>query len=617
MTSAKISPDNSATIRFDPTILLKEMPNQPGVYRMLDAAGTVLYVGKARNLKRRVASYFRANVDSIKTRALVERITNVEVTVTRNEIEALVLENQLIKSHQPRYNLLLRDDKGYLYICLSTQQEFPRIAFHRGAKRTKERCFGPYSSGSAVRDTIATLQRLFRLRPCEDSVFAHRSRPCLQHQIGRCTAPCVGLIDQASYARDIRDTLLFLEGKDSQVTEELVGRMEEASRRLEFEQAAIYRDRIAHLRQIQNQRLSDGKGADVDVVACVVRSGVACVVVFCLRGGYHRGHKSHFPRIPTELEPAKILAAFLPQYYLNRADLPQEIWLSHPINGAETLAQLLSANKGQRVTIVARPGHTRAQALAMATTNAEHALSLHLATRSTLEVRFRALEEALTLPTPPTRLECFDVSQTQGEATTVSCVVFGRKGPLKTDYRRFNIEGIVAGDDYAALYNALTRRYQRIERNEVVRPQVLFIDGGKGQLAQAERVLTELGIDGITLVGVAKDANRTPGRETLFVSGRQDAIQLPANSPAMHLVQQIRDEAHRFAITGHRKRRAKTRTSSVLEGIPAIGPVRRKKILNHFGGLQEVLGAGIDDLARTPGISQALAEQIYNALHAK
>lgn len=604
-----------STSSFDSASLLQEMPHHPGVYRMLDATGTILYVGKARDLKHRLASYFRPNVDSVKTRTLVSKICNVEVTVTRNETEALVLENQLIKAYQPRYNLLLRDDKGYLYIYLSTHQKFPRIAFHRGTRQPPGRYFGPYPSGGAVRETLVILQKLFRIRPCEDSVFAHRTRPCLQHQIGRCAAPCVGLVDQTSYTRDVLHAILFLEGKDSQVVEELVGHMEEASRTLNFEQAAIYRDRIVSLRRVQDQQLIDGDGSDLDVIACVERTGVACVVVLCLRGGYHRGHRSYFPRIPAEWEPAEILAAFLPQYYLEREDLPEEILINHSLDEKESLEAALSARRGKHVTITHGTRGTRARALAMASVNAEQALSLHLATRANLEARYLALKVALTLPLTPNRLECFDVSHTQGEATVVSCVVFGREGPMKSDYRRFNIEGITPGDDFAALHAALTRRYRRIEQGEVPIPQVLFIDGGKGQLAQAERVLAEFKIEGVTLVGIAKGANRTPGLETLFLPGREEPLRLSSDSPALHLIQQIRDEAHRFAITGHRQRRAKTRTTSILEDIPGLGPQRRRKILSHFGGLQEVTGAGVEDLARIPGISRILAQRIHDVLH--
>ncbi|CAK0774229.1 excision nuclease subunit C [Gammaproteobacteria bacterium] len=608
---------SSAPSDFDPTILLQEMPHRPGVYRMIDATGTVLYVGKARDLKRRLASYFRSNLDSPKTRALVARISNVEVTVTRNETEALVLENQLIKAHQPRYNILLRDDKGYLYIHLTTHQEFPRITFHRGTRRAAGRYFGPYPSGGAVRETLVVLQKLFQIRPCEDNVFAHRTRPCLQHQIGRCTAPCVGLVERDSYARDVRHTVLFLEGKDSQVVAELVKRMEEASQSLDFEQAAIYRDRIVSLRRVQDQQLIDGEGIDLDVVACVERTGIVCVVVLCLRGGYHRGHKSYFPHLPTDLEPTEVLAAFLPQYYLERADLPQEVLVNCPVEDAEFLEKALFETRGQRITITTQTRNAQARALEMATTNAEQALSLHLATRANLAARFQALGEVLGLPTPPERLECFDVSHTQGEATVASCVVFGQEGPLKSDYRRFNIEGITPGDDFAALHNALTRRYRRLARGEALLPQVLFIDGGKGQLTQAEQVLAEFGIDRVTLVGIAKGPTRTPGLETLHRSGQEHPIHLPPDSPALHLIQQIRDEAHRFAITAHRQRRAKVRTHSVLENTPGLGPQRRRQILGHFGGLQEVVGAGVEDLARVPGISRTLAQRIYDVLHSE
>jgi excinuclease ABC subunit C len=466
-----------------------------------------------------------------------------------------------------------------------------------------------------VRETLAVLQKLFRVRPCEDSFFEHRTRPCLQYQIGRCTAPCVGLVDRESYARDVRHTLLFLEGKDSQVIEELVGRMEEAAHVLDFEQAAVYRDRIVSLRRVQDQQLVSGEGMDLDVVACTGRAGTACVVVLCLRGGYHRGHKSYFPRLPADLEPSEVLAAFLPQYYLEREDLPEEVLVSHPVEGNEALEEVLTTTRGRRVTITSRVRGARARVLEMATANAEHALALHLATRASLVARFQALGEALGLTVTPSRLECFDISHTQGEATVASCVVFGREGAIKSDYRRFNIEGVTPGDDFAALYAALTRRYRRLQRGEAPLPQVLFIDGGKGQLAQAEKVLTEIGVEGVTLVGVAKGPSRKPGLETLFLSGREGLIILPPGSPALHLIQQVRDEAHRFAITGHRQRRAKARTGSILEDIPGLGPKRRRQLLSHCGGLQEVTSAGVDDLARVPGISRALAQRIYDALH--
>ncbi|CAK0774971.1 UvrABC system protein C [Gammaproteobacteria bacterium] len=603
-----------STSDFDYAVLLREMPHRPGVYRMLDTTGTVLYVGKARDLKLRLASYFRSNLDSPKTCAMVARIHQVEVTLTRNETEALVLENQLIKAYQPRYNLLLRDDKGYLYIHLS-QHEFPRIALYRGIRRIAGNYFGPYSSAGAIRETLSILRKLFRLRPCEDSFFAHRTRPCLQHQIGRCAAPCVGLVDRASYAREVRHAVLFLEGKNFQVVEELAVRMEQAACALDFEQAITHRDRIASLRRVQDQQLIDGACIDIDIIACVMRADTACVVVLCLRGGYHRGHRSYFPRLPAELKPTEVLAAFLPQYYLGREDIPEEILLNDSIDEKASLEEVFSALRGQQVTITMGTRSARAGALTMAIANAEQALTLRLATHANLAARFQALGEALGLPKIPDRLECLDVSHTQGEATVAACVVFDQEGPMKSNYRRFNIEGIIPGDDCAALYIALTRRYRRLERGEAPLPQVLFIDGGKGQLIQGQRVLAKFNIEGITLVGVAKGPNRTPGLERLFLVNREDPLCLPSSSPALLLIRQIRDEAHRFAITGHRQRRAKARTNSVLEDIPGLGPQRRHKILSHFGGLREVVNAGVEDLVRVPGINQILAKRIYDILH--
>ena len=600
---------------FDPAAYLASLTARPGVYRMLDAAGKVIYVGKARNLKRRVSSYFRRELDAPKTRAMVARIAAIEVTVTNTEGEALLLENQLIKSLKPRYNILLRDDKSYPYIHLATDQEFPRLSFHRGARGSKGRYFGPYPSAGAVRETINLLQKVFRVRQCRDGFFRNRMRPCLEYQIQRCTAPCTGLISAADYGADVRLTRLFLEGRDSQVIDELVARMGTAAEALDYEEAARLRDRIAKLRRIQERQYVSPEHGDFDVIACQVRGGVACVELFMARDGHNLGNKSFFPKLGREDDPAVVLSAFVHQYYLGRRDVPPEVLVSLPVEDVELLQQVLREQTGHKVTI-RRPQRGQAvRWLQLAETNLGHSLERRLSGNAHLQRRFQALQEALQLDALPQRLECFDISHTMGEGTVASCVVFGSEGPVKADYRRFNIEGITPGDDFAAMAQALQRRYTRLKRGEGKVPDMLLIDGGKGQLAQAERVLEELQIEGVVLLGVAKGVTRKPGLETLFLAGRGTPTILPADSPALHLVQQVRDEAHRFAITSHRQRRSKARRVSVLEEIPGLGPKRRRALLNQFGGLREVVGAGVEDLARVHGISRQLAERVYAALH--
>lgn len=598
---------------FDPKAFLGTLTARPGVYRMLDAAGKVLYVGKAKDLKRRVGSYFRRDLNR-RLQAMVAQIAAIEVTVTHTEAEALLLENNLIKELRPRYNVLLRDDKSYPYIHLTTQQTFPRLAFHRGARRREGRYFGPYPSAGAVRETLQLLQRLFPVRQCEDAFYRNRSRACLQYQIQRCGGPCVGLIEPAEYAREVESTVLFLEGRANQVVDTLVTRMEAAAERLEFEQAAHLRDQIATLRRIQERQYVSGESGDLDIVAVEVQGGAACVQVFFVRGGRSLGNKAFFPRLPEGEDATAVLSAFLAQYYLGRP-LPEAILVAQPPADAAVLEEVLSAQAGRRVAIHSRVRGERARWVRMALGNARLALAARLASQSGYLERLEALRDALALDETPRRMECFDVSHTGGERPVASCVVFDQEGPRPSDYRRFNITDITGGDDYAALGQALTRRYRRVHEGEVPPPDILFIDGGKGQLSRAEAVLEELGVSGFALVGVAKGPERTPGLEQLWLSGQGQPTILPSHSPALHLIQQIRDEAHRFAITGHRQRRAKARTTSVLETITGIGPKRRQRLLKQFGGLQGLARAGVEDIARVEGIGQDLAQHIYDAFH--
>lgn len=613
-------PSTEASQPLDIKHLLDTMPGRPGVYRMIDAVGEVIYVGKARNLKKRVGSYFQKSHTDPKTQVMVGQVRKVEVTVTHTETEALLLENNLIKSLRPRYNVVLRDDKSYPYIYISSDQAFPRLGFHRGAQTGKGRYFGPYPSAGAVRQTLSLLQKLFPVRQCEDSFFRNRSRPCLQYQIKRCTGPCVGLVDEQNYAEDVRHAIMFLEGKSSEVNSELIRRMEQASGDLDFERAARYRDQIGSLRRVQEHQYVSGKGGDLDVIAAASSGGVACIQVFFIRGGRNLGNKSYFPRNVAESDPAALIEAFVPQYYLgedNRQlrEIPAIVLVSHEPEEGALLAEVLSAQSGRRVALLRPLRGERMHWMRMATSNAEHALHARLNTQASVLQRFEALQEALGLEEAPSRLECFDISHTMGESPVASCVVFGPEGAVKSDYRRFNIRDVTPGDDYAAMHQALLRRYRRLKEGEGKLPDILFIDGGKGQVKQAEGVMEELQITGVTLIGVAKGPGRRPGLETLVLSGGEGSFILPPDSPALHLIQQIRDEAHRFAITGHRQRRARSRNRSVLEDIDGLGPKRRQQLLRQFGGLQEVSRAGVEDLAGVPGISRQLAQRIYDAFH--
>jgi excinuclease ABC subunit C len=601
--------------QFDVKPLLRSLTHRPGVYRMLDAKHKVIYVGKARDLKKRVSSYFHRTQDAPKTVAMMQQVARVEVTVANTEAEALILEYSLIKRHKPRYNVLLRDDKSYPYIYVSTESAFPRLKFHRGPRRGKGRYFGPYPSTRAVRQTLKELEKLFLIRNCEDSFFSNRTRPCLQHQIKRCTAPCVDLISAEQYRKDIDAAIQFLEGKNQTVVDTFVKRMEQAAEMRDYEQAARFRDQISRLKEIEARQLmkrSDNR--DLDILGFASNGAIHCVTVLFIRNGSLIGSRDFFPRLPGETDKQKILNAFVAQYYLGR-DAPAEIIIELAIDDADLLQQELTERVSHKVAIRSRVRGDRARWVQMARTNAEQGLSLKAASNATIRRQFAALGEALNLEEPPQRLECFDVSHTSGEATVASCVVFNTAGPMKSDYRRFNLSPAAAGDDYGAMGEALRRRYERVKKGEVPMPDVLFVDGGKGQLAAAMTILDELELDWLTVVAVAKGRARRPGAERLFCPGDDRALELAPDSSALLLVQQIRDEAHRFAITGHRQKRAKARTTSRLERIPGLGPKKRRELLRQFGGLQGVIGAGVDDLVQVKGIGRTLAETIYNDLH--
>lgn len=598
--------------KFDAAAFLKTLTSKPGVYRMTDSADTVIYVGKAKNLKKRISSYFRKTGLTSKTRVMVAQIATIETTVTHTENEALILENNLIKELMPRYNILLRDDKTYPYLFISADK-FPRLSLQRGAKRAKGKYFGPYPSAGAVRESLNLLQKLFPVRQCDNTYYQNRSRPCLQYQIKRCTAPCVGLISEEDYQQDIEHTILFLEGKNQQVMEAMSQQMEKASTTLDFEQAAIIRDKIISLRRVQERQYVSSMQGDLDVLAAIVRDGAAIVEVCFIRGGRSLGNKSYFPKGSSDSTPEELLSAFIPQYYLGK-DVPTEILVSHKPEDMILLEEVLKTESQHRVQLRCPQRGTSVRWMKMAMTNAEISLSQRLSSRANLIQRFEALQDALEMDEMPKRLECFDISHTRGEKTVASCVVFGLEGAIKADYRKFNIEGITPGDDYAAMNQALTRRFTRLQKGEGKRPDLLLIDGGKGQISEAKAVMTELQLD-IDILGIAKGPERRPGEESLFLVGREGEVILPPESPALHLLQQVRDEAHRFAITGHRQRRAKARKTSSLEDIAGMGPKRRQKLLQQFGGLQEVKRAGVEDLSRVDGISEALAQKIYDVFH--
>ena len=598
--------------RVDLAGFVRTLTRRPGVYRMIGEDGEVLYVGKAKDLRRRVGSYFSRS-HNLRIQHLVNRVRSIEVTVTHTEAEALLLENNLIKTLQPRYNVLLKDDKSYPYIFRS-EGPFPRLAFHRGSRRKAGRYFGPYPSAGAVRETLGLLQRVFPVRQCEDSFYRNRTRPCLQYQIKRCSGPCVGLVTEDEYAREVRDTERFLEGRASQVIDELAGRMEAAAETLEFELAARIRDRIVNLRRVQERQYVSGERGDLDIVACAVSGVRACVQLFFVRGGRNLGNKVYFPRLSDDTDASAVIAAFIAQHYLQGA-APGEILVSHAPLDKALLEQVLGDQEGRKVAIRSKLRGERLRWMRLAEENARTALAARLAGQSGLAERYEALQEALGLEAVPERMECYDISHTRGEKTVASCVVFNREGPCKQAYRRFNIRDVTPGDDYAAMHQALKRRFSRVQAGEEEAPDLVVIDGGAGQVAAAGEALEELGVQGVVLLGVAKGPERKPGTEQLFLSGQQRPFILPRDSAALLMLQQIRDEAHRFAITGHRKSRAKVRQRSVLEEIPGIGPKRRAQLLRQFGGLQELKRARVDDLSAIEGISRELAERIYAALH--
>jgi excinuclease ABC subunit C len=615
MTSAEQESNTDTSPVFDSASYLKNVTSKPGVYRMLDEKDQVIYVGKAKNLKNRLGSYFRQTGLSPKTRVMVSKINDINITITHTEGEALLLESNLIKELRPRYNVLMRDDKSYPYIFISDKSAYPRIALHRGARKKKGMYLGPYPNAHAVRESINLLQKMFLIRQCEDTTFSNRSRPCLQYQIKRCTAPCVGYITEKAYRKDIDHAVLFLQGKSEQIITELVKDMERSAEKQHFEKAALYRDQIINLRKVtEKQHISADRG-DIDVIACSTQAGQACVQVFYVRNGLNLGNRSFYPSLPEEMNAGQILTAFIPQFYLKR-DVPGEIIVSDQLQDRKLIEEVLSEQSKHRVKLTSKVRGERAKWIEMALNNANNSLKTRLISRSGLLTRFEALQEVLQLDEIPVRLECFDISHTQGEATVASCVVFTPEGAFKTDYRRYNITGITGGDDYAAMKQALERRFRPSKSKDQKLPDILFIDGGKGQLKQAIEVFEQLEIDSVLLIGVAKGEGRKAGLEKLIFSDGRPDLYLTIESAALNLILQVRDEAHRFAISGHRAQRAKKRRTSPLEGISGLGPKRRQTLLKHFGGIQGITQAGIEDIAKIPGISKKLAQDIYGQFHA-
>jgi len=598
---------------FDHKPILKNLPNLPGVYRMINAEDTVIYVGKAKDLKKRVSSYFNKNLPSPRTRMMVSQISRIETTVTRSEAEALLLENNLIKSIMPRYNVLFRDDKSYPYITL-TGDEFSRLAFHRGVQKKLNRYFGPFPNAVAVRESIQLLQKVFKLRTCENSVFSNRSRPCLQYQIERCTAPCVNYISKEDYANDVQHAAMFLEGKTNEVLNAMGEKMNTAAANQEYEMAAVYRDRMQALRQVQaKQFVSDFSVSDADVIACAEIQGQHSINLVMIRGGRHIGDKSFFPKNSQNAELSETVEAFLTQHYVAQ-NTPPLIVCGAEVD-AKSFEAVLSEQSSRKIKVIVNAIGDKRVWLKMAQTNAELALSQRLATSANQAAKLIALREALNLTDTVERIECFDISHTMGEATVGSCVVFDKGDMQNSEYRRYNVTGITPGDDYAAMRDVLTRRYKKVAAGEGKRPDLIFIDGGKGQLGVAIEVMEEVGLQDILLVGIAKGEERKPGLETMIFSDTGEMLNLEKDNRGLHLLQQIRDEAHRFAITGHRAKRGKARITSSLEEIDGVGAKRRKALLTRFGGLDGVKGASIDELVQVEGISQSLAETIYEQLH--
>ncbi len=598
---------------FDPKSFLQNVGQAPGVYQMFDDAGSLLYVGKAKNLKKRLQSYFRKTGLPIKTEAMMQRVADVQVTVTHTENEALILESNLIKDKKPHYNILLRDSKSYPFIHIDDSHDYPRLSFYRGDRSQPGRYFGPYPGVTAIRETLSLLQKVLPVRQCDDVFFSNRARPCLQHQIKRCSAPCVGLISEEAYAKDIELAGLFLQGKDESLNQLLLTNMEQASKYLKFEEAAGWRDRLNALRRVQSHQSITAGHSDIDIITVASLHGKVCVEVTFIRGGRHSGSNGHFPTVPLEFTEAEILSAFISQYYHKRP-APKQIVVGVKLEDAPQLAGWLSEQSNHKVVLTHSVRGHRRDWLNMAQLNVTERLKRQLSESQSVQQRLQSLADVFGLEEGISRIECFDISHTQGNQTVASCVVFTEAGVTKTDYRRYNITGITPGDDYAAMRQAISRRYKRVLKEEGKLPDVLLIDGGKGQLSSAAEIMHELQIKEVMLVGVAKGEGRKPGLETLFIEGQSVGIKLAANSSAMHLVQQIRDEAHRFAITGHRARRGKAQTQSILQEIPGIGAKRRQALLKHFGGLQGIQQAGIKDLGKVVGINADLAEKIYHHL---
>ena len=608
-----MNPENPEAV-FDSAAFLQNLTTRPGIYKMFDHAGDIIYIGKAKNLKIRVSSYYKNQTASPKQQVMMTKVVNIEVTLTHTEGEALLLECQQIKRHKPRYNICLRDDKSFPYIYLSSEHDFPQITLHRGAKKKHGKYFGPYPSATAAKESLKLLQKLFPVRQCDDTIYNNRSRPCLQYQIERCSGPCVGLVSKSDYQQDVDSTLLFLEGKGGLLIEQLIAKMEQASAALAFEQAANYRDQIGRLRSVLEKHFIPGEKGDVDIIACASKLNFACIQVFFIRNGQHLGNKVFFPSLPDEQDPSAILQAFIAQYYLEK-QIPHELIISHYVEEIALLTEVLANQAGHHIAISPRVRGERQKWLQMAITNAENSLIAKLADKQGLYGRFLSLQQELSLAELPSRLECFDISHTQGEQTVASCVVFDRDGPVKSAYRRFNIEGITGGDDYAAINQAVSRRFKRLQQGEHPPPDVLFIDGGRGQVHAAEKALADLHINNVMIVGVSKGPDRKAGMEKLILVGQQQPLDVSPGASGLLLIQHIRDEAHRFAITGHRQRRAKAKKQSVLEGIAGLGAKRRQLLLKQFGGLQGVAQASIDSLCSIDGISRQLAQRIYEHFH--
>lgn len=600
-------------LSFDHKTFLHNVGQAPGIYQMFDEEQALLYVGKAKNLKKRLSSYFRSSGLPIKTEAMMQKVVDIQVVVTHTENEALILESNLIKQHKPRYNILLRDSKSYPFIHIDDSHQYPRLSFYRGDRSAPGRYFGPYPGVTAIRDTLALLQKVLPVRQCDDVFFSNRSRPCLQHQIKRCSAPCVGLISEESYAKDIELAAMFLQGKDESLNLLLQSNMEKAAKDLKFEEAAGWRDRINALRRVQSHQSITSGHSDIDIITIASLHGKVCVEVTFIRGGRHSGSNGHYPKVPLDFTEAEIMRAFISQYY-HRRSAPKEIIVGSKVDAQDDLQAWLSEQSERKVSILHSVRGPRRDWLNMAQLNVTERIKRHLSETQSVEKRLQALSDVFQLDDMIRRIECFDISHTQGNQTVASCVVFTDKGITKSDYRRYNINGITPGDDYAAMRQAIERRYKRVLKEEGKLPDVLLIDGGKGQLSSAAEIMHELQISEVLLVGVAKGEGRKPGLETLFIEGQSVGIKLAANSAAMHLVQQVRDEAHRFAITGHRARRGKAQTQSILQEIPGIGSKRRQALLKHFGGLQGIQQAGVKDLSKVSGINEDLAEKIYHYL---